>query len=51
MKKLLKAHEEKSVEVKADQVKDGAIPTYLLDRENVNRTKVIKAKQLSFQES
>ncbi len=41
MRKQIKAHEEKNVEVKADQVKEGAIPAYLLDRENVNRTKVL----------
>lgn len=33
MKKLIKAHEEKKIDVKKDDVKEGAIPTYLLDRE------------------
>lgn len=33
MKKIIKAHEEKEVEVKQDNVKKGAVPTYLLDRE------------------
>lgn len=33
MKKMMRAHEEKEVEVRADEVKDGAVPTYLLDRE------------------
>ena len=37
----IKAHEEKNIEVKADDVKEGALPAYLLDRENVNRTKIL----------
>ena len=41
MNKLIKAHEEKEVEVKADEVKDGAVPTYLLDREQTNNSKVL----------
>ena len=41
MKKAIKAHEEKNIEVKQDQVKDGAIPAYLLDRENIQRSKVL----------
>ena len=28
MNKLIKAHEEKEVEVKADEVKDGTVPIY-----------------------
>jgi hypothetical protein len=39
MKKAIKAHEQKSIEVKVDK-KDGAMPAYLLDRENINRSKV-----------
>ena len=41
MRKEIKAHEEKNVEVKGDEVKEGALPAYLLDRENVNRTKIL----------
>lgn len=41
MKKLIKAHEEKDVEVKMDQVKEGAVPTYLLDREKTDNSKVL----------
>ena len=33
MQKLIKAHEEKKIDVKAADVKEGALPTYLLDRE------------------
>jgi ribosome biogenesis protein NSA2 len=40
MKKLIKANEEKNIDIKVDEKKDGAIPAYLLDRENVNRSKV-----------
>lgn len=36
MQKAIKAHEEKSVDIKVDEPEDGAIPTYLMDRENVN---------------
>jgi ribosome biogenesis protein NSA2 len=32
MKKQLKAHEEKDIDVKVDEVKEGAVPTYLMDR-------------------
>jgi hypothetical protein len=39
MKKSIKAHEQKSIEVKVDK-KEGAMPAYLLDRENINRSKV-----------
>jgi len=41
MQKMIKANEEKSVEVKVDKPEEGAVPTYLLDRENVNQTKVL----------
>merc|ERR1711981_93118 len=41
MKKTIKAHEEKAVDVKVDDVKKGAKPAYLLDREEVNRSKIL----------
>jgi ribosome biogenesis protein NSA2 len=42
MKKNIKAHEEKDATVKEDKkVKEGAVPAYLLDRNEVNRTKVL----------
>ena len=42
MKKNIKAHEEKDATVQNEKkVEDGAIPTYLLDRNEVNRTKVL----------
>ena len=37
MKKAIKAHEQKNVEIKVDK-KEGAMPAYLLDRENINRS-------------
>lgn len=36
----IRANEQKKADIKTDEVKEGALPTYLLDRENVNRTKV-----------
>lgn len=41
MRKMIKAHEEKGAEVKANEKPDGAIPGYLLEREEVNRTKIL----------
>ena len=42
MRKTIKAHEEKDAQVKAPKNKEeGAIPAYLLDRNEVNRTKVL----------
>mmetsp|Transcript_63034 Transcript_63034/g.150187 ORF Transcript_63034/g.150187 Transcript_63034/m.150187 type:complete len:261 (+) Transcript_63034:163-945(+) len=42
MKKTIKAHQEKDAKTKdADEVEPGAVPAYLLDRENVRRTKVL----------
>ena len=42
MKKTMKAHEEKQATVENDKkVEEGAIPAYLLDRNEVNRTKVL----------
>ena len=42
MKKAIKAHEEKDATTKAPKHKEeGAIPAYLLDRNEVNRTKVL----------
>ena len=41
-KKRIKAHEEKEATVKDEKEKtDGAVPAYLLDRNEVNRTKVL----------
>lgn len=42
MRKNIKAHEEKQATVTNDKkVDEGAIPAYLLDRNEVNRTKVL----------
>jgi ribosome biogenesis protein NSA2 len=42
MKKNIKAHEEKEATATNDKkLEDGAIPAYLLDRNEVNRTKVL----------
>ena len=42
MKKNIMAHEEKDATVKTQKkVEDGAIPAYLMDRNEVNRTKVL----------
>lgn len=42
MKKNIKAHEEKEATVSNEKKpEDGAIPAYLLDRNEVNRTKVL----------
>lgn len=42
MKKNIKAHEEKDATVNNEKkVEEGAIPAYLLDRNEVNRTKVL----------
>ena len=42
MRKAIKAHEEKDANVESNKQKDeGAIPAYLLDRNEVNRTKVL----------
>lgn len=42
MRKTIKAHEEKEATVKDDKQRtDGAVPAYLLDRNEVNRTKVL----------
>lgn len=42
MRKTIKAHEEKDADQKEpDNVPEGAIPAYLLDREGVTRTKVL----------
>ena len=48
MKKMLRAHEEKMIDVKVDKPEEGAVPTYLLDRENVNQTKVILISSIKF---
>ena len=42
MRKAIKAHEEKDANVESTKQRDeGAIPAYLLDRNEVNRTKVL----------
>lgn len=41
MKKLINAHEEKDTKVKADEVKEGAVPAYLLDREKTSDSKIL----------
>ena len=41
MKKLIKAHEEKPAEVQAGTKPEGALPGYLLERQEVNRTKIL----------
>ncbi|MBA0587913.1 hypothetical protein Gorai_001033, partial [Gossypium raimondii] len=42
MKKTLAMHEESSTRRKVDdEVQDGAIPAYLMDRENTTRAKVL----------
>jgi len=42
MKKTIKAHQEKDAKTKdADEVKGGAVPAYLMDREMIKRTKVL----------
>jgi ribosome biogenesis protein NSA2 len=42
MKKNIKAHEEKEAKVENEKkVEEGAMPAYLLDRGEVNRTKVL----------
>jgi ribosome biogenesis protein NSA2 len=42
MRKTIKAHEQKEATVKDEKKKDdGAVPAYLLDRNEVNRTKVL----------
>jgi ribosome biogenesis protein NSA2 len=40
MKKTIKAHEQKNADVKA-KTPENAIPTYLLDREETNRSKIL----------
>ena len=41
MRKMIKTHEEKDATVKEKQNTDGAIPAYLMDRDEVNRTKIL----------
>lgn len=41
LRKTIKAHEEKDATVKEKQNTDGAIPAYLMDRDEVNRTKIL----------
>ncbi len=41
MKKLIKTHEEKPADVQAGTKAEGALPGYLLERQEVNRTKIL----------
>ena len=41
MKKTIKSHEEKDADVKVAKNNDTAIPTYLLDRDETNRSKIL----------
>jgi ribosome biogenesis protein NSA2 len=41
MKKTIKMHEEKDAEVKVKNENDTAVPTYLLDRDETNRSKIL----------
>lgn len=41
MKKLIKANEEKPADVQAGTKPEGALPGYLLERQEVNRTKIL----------
>jgi ribosome biogenesis protein NSA2 len=41
MKKTIKKHEERDAETKKDKNEEGAVPAYLLDREEVSRSKVL----------
>ena len=41
MKKTIKMHEEKDAEVKVKKENESAIPTYLLDRDETNRSKIL----------
>lgn len=41
LKKTLKMHEEKDAEVKVANENEAAIPTYLLDRDETNRSKIL----------
>lgn len=41
LKKTLKMHEEKDAEIKTGKEHEASIPTYLLDRDEVNRSKIL----------
>jgi len=41
MKKTIKKHEEKDAEVKVTKENEAALPAYLLDRDEVNRSKIL----------
>ena len=41
MKKLIKTHENKNVDIKNDEVKEGAVPAYLMNRDNISSGKVL----------
>jgi ribosome biogenesis protein NSA2 len=41
MKKTIKMHEEKDADVKVAKDNETALPTYLLDRDETNRSKIL----------
>ncbi len=41
MKKTIKEHEEKNAKSKAEDIQEGAVPTYLMDREQQRNSKVL----------
>jgi ribosome biogenesis protein NSA2 len=41
MKKTIKQHDEKNTKVTNQEVQEGAVPSYLLDRENQSRAKIL----------
>ena len=41
MKKTIKAHEEKNANSKPEEIKEGAVPAYLMDREQQKNSKVL----------
>ena len=41
MKKTIKAHEEKNAKSKVEDIEEGAVPAYLMDREQQRNSKVL----------
>ena len=41
MKKTIKQHEEKNAKSRAEDVEEGAVPAYLMDREQQKNSKVL----------
>ena len=41
MKKTIKQHEEKNAKSRADDIQEGAVPTFLMDREQQRNSKVL----------